>query len=182
MGVTIDFEAPLEDQANAFASGLQALHDAGAQYILAPNAHNFSMLPVVPIEDQSTVEIATQTFNGLYANAIAGLGISVMEADFFGVYNTIAASPATYGIINLTDPCKDSGGLCAEPDSYFFWDTVHPTTVVHRELANELASIISPVPLPPTAPTPVPATAWLFVTVLIGLIGLMGSIGLRRKG
>ena len=169
LGVTIDPQQSLSVQADTFASGMQALFDAGAQYMLAPNAHDFSMLPSVPLADKAAAKAATESFNSLYAAAIAGLGFPVMEADFFGVYNSIAADPGAFGISNIVDPCFDGGLTCADPGSYFFWDTIHPTTVVHRLLANELTTQVSNVPLP--------ATLWLFGSGFIVLL----RMARRRK-
>jgi len=33
---------------------------------------------------------------------------------------------------------KSPASLCAEPDEYFWWDEVHPTTAAHKYLADEM--------------------------------------------
>jgi phospholipase/lecithinase/hemolysin len=63
--------------------------------------------------------------------------------------------PGAYGFTNVTAPCFDGASVCANPDQYIFWDTVHPTARVHQILGDAF-----------TAAVPEPSTLALFVIAL----------------
>ena len=54
-----------------------------------------------------------------------------------------------------------------DPEAFLFWDNVHPTSIVHAELARLVE--IAAVPLPATAPL-----------LLVSLIGV-GAVARRRR-
>ena len=40
------------------------------------------------------------------------------------------------------DSCFDGATICADPDSYLFWDAVHPTTAVHEIVAGQVLAFV----------------------------------------
>ena len=65
----------------------------------------------------------------------------------------------------MTDPCFDGVKVCANPNQYFFWDGVHPTTATDKILAAQFANAV-----------PEPSTSLMFGSAAAGLAAL-----LRRK-
>ena len=43
--------------------------------------------------------------------------------------------PNVLGLTNVTAPCFNGVTVCADPDSYLYWDGVHPTAAGHRLIA-----------------------------------------------
>ena len=79
--------------------------------------------------------------------------VKVQLFDFHGLLNQLLESPMAYGYENATEICVDSFGgvdskgniqknikLINKPDSYLFWDYVHPTTKGHKLLAEHIFS------------------------------------------
>ena len=60
--------------------------------------------------------------------------------DVFSLFNKIEASPSTYSLSNVT---MSSQGMAVDPDTYLFWDTLHPTTHGHNILAITAAGILA---------------------------------------
>lgn len=49
----------------------------------------------------------------------------------------------TIPLLNLTEPCiSTSGHICQDPSSYMFYDTFHPTSVVHELWAEYMTALI----------------------------------------
>jgi phospholipase/lecithinase/hemolysin len=63
-----------------------------------------------------------------------------------GLIRSILRSPLKYGIANTSQPCQPTvpkpGTACAAPDSYVWWDELHPTAQMHRLLGKRLAEHI----------------------------------------
>ncbi len=134
---------------------------AGAQKILVPNLPDLGMTPEVTQFGQGagaastarTLQFNTDLATGLDALAA---GERVVTFDLFGLLEEIVADAAAggtqFGITNVVDDCWEGGpaglGLgnpllgsypqCAEPETYLFWDIVHPTTVVHELFAERI--------------------------------------------
>lgn len=94
--------------------------------------------PAAPLAD-----LGSQAFNGalagqLTAVAAANANSNIILVDVFRFNEAIRAQPQNFGLSNLTDACLNSatGAVCASPDSFAFWDGVHPTAALNRIFAN----------------------------------------------
>jgi phospholipase/lecithinase/hemolysin len=82
------------------------------------------------------------------------------------------------GGLNGTDACivdadlsaasGQAQGMCSDPSNYLWWDSIHPTTVGHALLTDDVIGTINQLDV---ATVPVPAAAWLFISGIVGLIG-----------
>jgi phospholipase/lecithinase/hemolysin len=69
--------------------------------------------------------------------------------------------------LNTTTPCQIVGGGSPQTTNCansVYFDGIHPTTIVHRAVANELAARLN------TSAVPEPAS-WLVMVVGVGLVG-----------
>jgi phospholipase/lecithinase/hemolysin len=63
----------------------------------------------------------------------AGRHLNFVRLDVFALFNRIVASPSKYA---FADVVTGSRGIPAiDPDTYLFWDDLHPTTRGHNILA-----------------------------------------------
>lgn len=176
----------LNDLAGIIASAMadidgmvRDLHDAGAQSFMIPNLPGYSV-----VDDwfsgtpQGTLFFAQQ-FNASLADTIAALraelGVTIIEVDFFGLFQSLLASPPP-SITNVSQPCLDMSaslgfeGLCSNPEAFLMFDALHPSAATHA-LMGEAA--LSAVPLPTALP--------LFVLALAGLVPACGRRGRDKR-
>jgi phospholipase/lecithinase/hemolysin len=127
------------------------LYGSGAKNFLVVNSPNIGLAPAI-----AEFGPAAQTLGaGLSAGFNRGLAdalkyyipsdASVKILDLFGLINGIAANPVALGIIDTTSPCLTfevkSGAKCSNPETYLFWDAVHPTAAVHKHIGNVAATL-----------------------------------------
>ena len=55
---------------------------------------------------------------------------------------------------NVTDACTSQNDFtaCSNPDSFVYWDGVHPTTATHQVIAAAALNALQPVPVPASLP------------------------------
>lgn len=54
----------------------------------------------------------------------------------------MTSSPSRYNLSDATTPCYESGKVCSNPASHLYWDATHPTTTIHRYIAQRLAKVL----------------------------------------
>ncbi len=120
------------------------LGTAGGRHFMVGNLPDLSLTPFVlgfDTDTQTQVSQAVMLFNAGLEQALAGLPDACAETinvfDSYQVVNDLVASPADYGLVNVTESClMPDNTSCNDPDTYLFWDTVHPTTKVHQIFAD----------------------------------------------
>src|SRR5262249_1773776 len=78
------------------------------------------------------------------------LPVEIARLDIATHFQEITATPQHFGVTNVTDACISGdpfapGTVCADPDSYIFWDAIgHPTAVAHALIADFALMAVPP--------------------------------------
>lgn len=97
----------------------------------------------------STARTFGDVFNDQLGLAITGLqshlkqGQQVLTYDVDSWWKTIWSDPAAGGFQVSQQACLADGVVCQDPSVYFDWDSLHVTTVGHKQLATVLAQSIA---------------------------------------
>jgi outer membrane lipase/esterase len=138
----------LTNSVTAMVTMMQRLYASGARHIVVLTSTNLGLTPKVRALGAAAVAGATQlsaTYNGALAQQIPQLkaispGLNIYLIDTFALAGQAATNPAALGLTNGTDACFNTlvvvPTLCANPDSYFYWDGYHPTAAASRVLAQ----------------------------------------------
>lgn len=121
---------------------INQVSDAGAGTILVANLPNLGTTP--QFRNTSAQGLATQASNAfnaalfaqVSAQAAANPNSNVIFMDVNRAFNVLLSAPGRFGFSNATDRCLVGIVVCATPDSYVFWDGVHPTAAGHRLVAS----------------------------------------------
>jgi phospholipase/lecithinase/hemolysin len=70
-----------------------------------------------------------------------GRHLHFVQLDVFSLFNQIIASPSRYSLADVTTSSQAIPTV--DPDTYLFWDDLHPTTRGHNILATTLAGMIA---------------------------------------
>jgi phospholipase/lecithinase/hemolysin len=148
-----DFSAASVSATATRVGGLiMRLANAGARNFLVPNVPPLGAVPNsfgdpnrVRGLDLASVNYRSQ-LNSVVASVIsgyAGNGITIHVYVFDVWLDVIRAlgQPRRYGFVNTTVPAQDQSGV--NPDTYLFWDDIHPTTGGHHQLASEANRLLS---------------------------------------
>lgn len=128
----------------------------GADSFLVPNLPNLGATPSVISRGAASVESATALttlFNSALETALQNLEseltANLIRFDVFGLLEALLANAGVFGITNTTEPCYVLFGTpCADPNSYAFWDDIHPTAPVHALLGIFAYATVNGAPQP----------------------------------
>lgn len=137
------------------AGEVQSLYGAGARSFLVPLMPDFatSYLGTSGAYPAAQLSGLSMSFNQALSGAMASLGAALPGADIVvfdtpGVLATVRAEIAAEGG-NVTGRCWSgsylgTGGTpaCTNPDSYFLFDSVHPTARVHAAVGTAMAAAV----------------------------------------
>jgi phospholipase/lecithinase/hemolysin len=154
-------EATVGGAINNLAAIISMLYGSGARQFLVPNLPDLSLTPYglnLSPDERAGLQALSMGFNAGLSGAVTGLsvlpGIDIELFDTFDLFNAIVANPAAFGFSSASTPCITGnllagGSVCADPSSYLFWDSVHPTTSAHQLLGNAFAAAVAePIPEP----------------------------------
>ncbi|PKH03857.1 GDSL family lipase [Psychromonas sp. MB-3u-54] len=135
---------------------IEELSSRGASQFLLMNVPDIGQTPAVKVLDYRFPGLAgaatdlTNAFNFALQNLQENLNllpnIDVRIFDAYALLNKIITNPDDYGIEVTDVPCikpNDPPYKCKKPDSYLFWDGIHPTKAVHKIMAHEAADVLS---------------------------------------
>ncbi|WP_439478467.1 autotransporter domain-containing protein [Brevundimonas sp.] len=115
---------------------------AGAGTILVGNLPSLGITPqfrgtaAAPLADFAGTSFNSALLSGLMATAAARPGSNIILFDLYKIGATLAANPAAFGLTNATDACFNGITACATPNTYLYWDGVHPTAAGHQLIAR----------------------------------------------
>jgi len=138
----------VETAVTTIRGNLIDLYAAGARNFLVANAPDISLAPAVrlsgPVAQGAARFLAAQFNDGLEA-ILHGLelglrGTHIARFDVFRILNEIVRAPGDFGLTEVEQPCiavdTKAQPYCANPDTFLFWDGIHPTVAGHRILAE----------------------------------------------
>jgi phospholipase/lecithinase/hemolysin len=120
--------------------------------------------------ESTTLNALSGLFDSEWAAAMQQIemqfpSITLVGVDVNSLFNSILADPAAYGFANINSPAQ---GLNVDPNTYLFWDGLHPTTEGHMQVADLAYTDFERA----VTPTPEPTT---FVLTFLGIIGLLAA-------
>ncbi len=148
-------------------NAINTLLSLGASDIYVGNLPDLGRTPSGLASGRATdLTAATINFNNGLLSLVAGAGAQVHLVDLFTPFNALLSNAGALGYSDTITPCVDGlldSTACADPNAHLFWDTIHPTTGVHRMIAGVFADSFeaSPVPAPRSGLLMVPACGWL---------------------
>ncbi len=147
---------PLLQQAlGSLAYQVGLLQAYGAHKFLFVNVPDIGKTPAVRQIDTQfpgfavLVMLLSQAYNqGLagvvqYANST---GAQARVLDVYTLLNQVVTDPAAYGMTNTTSACVTPNVppfQCKTPDSYVFWDGIHPTQAMHAIVGQQAIVVVS---------------------------------------
>lgn len=158
MADTTDFAItdPAEQVANSINNLMTAvtrLYQQGAKNIVLSSLPQAGLLPSA-VRSDAVVEATAlmEMFQQNLQTAITQLPFSILFFNLFEVHeNGVSSSGMVqHGFTNVTDPCLDvesyatlQFSICDNPDQYFYWDMIHPSTRAHQVVADEMYQLVS---------------------------------------
>jgi phospholipase/lecithinase/hemolysin len=121
---------------------IQNLIDAGATQFLIPN---LPPLGSTPLFNGSPADGVAATAASVLYNRLLSVGLSILRdinrgkhlhlvrLDVFSLFNQVVVSPSKYSLTNVNASAQ--GLATVDPDTYLFWDDLHPTTRGHNIVA-----------------------------------------------
>jgi len=129
----------------------------GAQTVLAGNLVNLAQVPFVsdaqvPFVSQFVTAFSQTFLDPTFYAALAGISPAADVVMFDAKALFDAAVGGALGFANVEDACLPTlgpipvGAPCADPNSYLFWDDMHPSAKAHQLLGNAMFAAVVPEP------------------------------------
>lgn len=190
LGLTTDVAQVVGD----LAAAVRALYGAGARTIVLANLPDLGEIPLAnaPGVDAAALSALTRAHNETLAAALDDLdatlsGLRIYRVDVYRLFKVVLGDPGKYGfstgvVAGPATGCLLPPHVCSPvpfETEAFFWDEQHPSTVVHRMVADVVRGMVfaGPVPAPVPALTVFPIGA---ASLVLAWVGLAFAAGRRR--
>ena len=121
---------------------MDKLYKAGARQFLVTNVPDVGATPRGQgLPSPATATALSNGFNGTLNNELANFRASHAGADV-RLADLKSAVAITTGFTNTTDPCVVNLVACATPDTYTYWDNLHPTAATGRNMAKAALAVL----------------------------------------
>jgi len=141
--------AILAQTAANIAEDVCRLGTAGARHFVVGNLTDIGLTPFAKEQGADAPAFISQAiteFNVALTEVLNNLPSACAETleiwDTNQFLQDLVANPASFGLTNTTDACLVDLVPCPNPKEYLFWDTFHPTTSVHKMIAEQFRSAI----------------------------------------
>ena len=123
---------------------IATLAAAGGENFLMPNLVPLGFSPGIGVFGQpeslnQRAAMLNEQLPPVFESLESQLGITIYQDDFFGLIETVIATPSAFGLVNATDSAGQNAGRASV---YLYWDDFHFTTAGHRILANSASEAI----------------------------------------
>jgi outer membrane lipase/esterase len=151
----------------SITASINALYGAGGRQFLVANVPDIGSTPEFQDIDQQqpgTAALATamtMQWNMALNAALAALNLADARIYFLDLYALGNDPELLASFANTTDACLTNQGMCADPSTYLYWDSFHPSSTTHAAFAQFAARAVG---------VPEPAA---LVLMLLGLGGMM---------
>lgn len=128
--------------ANNISGLVNTIATGGAGTILVPNLPKLSFTPqflsspAAALADTGQNAFNARLLTNLRTQAAAHPNTNIILMDVYTLQVVATASPAAFGFTNVTQSCFNGVTVCSTPNTYFYWDGVHPTAAGHAMLAK----------------------------------------------
>ncbi|WP_392481158.1 SGNH/GDSL hydrolase family protein [Nostoc sp. C110] len=156
------------------------LASSGAKNILVFNLPDLGKIPLAfATGSSSNLTALTNEHNQELAEELGKFsnnsGLNLISVDVFSLFNQIQANPGKFGFQDVTTPCVVGNfqtiiSVCSQPNDYLFFDSVHPTTGVHKLVADAALAAIEAKSVPEPA-----------INLGILALGAFGAIGVLKR-
>ena len=172
--------ATLDPAVDALEAGLASLVGLGARNIVVTGLPDIGQIPVVTrlglpalsaLGTRLSFDLNEEIRDSVFDLAL-DTGYNLRFFDLFAYQRAIYADPTAYGLpatLNTRDACLLVPGAAPGCDGFVYFDTIHPTTQVHRAIADGIVAQAAIVPEPAT---------WGLLIVGVGAVG--GALRRRR--
>ncbi len=174
-------------QATNAAQTVQNLSDAvgllassGAKNILVFNLPDLGKIPFAFATGlSSNLTGLTNDHNTRLAEEIDKFSnnsdLNLISVDVFSLFNQVQANPGDFGFKDVATPCiigtlQTITSVCSQPNDYLFFDSVHPTTGVHKLVADTALAAIDAKSVPEPA-----------INLGILALGAFGALGMLKR-
>ncbi|MEO6872633.1 MAG: SGNH/GDSL hydrolase family protein [Chthoniobacterales bacterium] len=145
-------DASVTQAATNVAGLVQHLAEAGARSILVPNVPPLGVVPLYKDDPETaaalnaaSAEYRAKLNTDLDATVATlsgeGITITLYRLDVYSLFYRLAANPEDYGFTNTTDSAQGLSDV--DPDTYLFWDDIHPTTAGHYQIASAAYALLN---------------------------------------
>lgn len=153
----VNYHNTVDQVIDGETQALQNLIGSGARNILLLKLPDVSKTPIFDMKNNAA-EVAAQVteLNHRLVALVASLrahhggGLNIQLYDTYSLFNDLLTNPAKYQLSNTTQSCLNINTdssinylkaqtvrlHCRDPDVFVFWDTLHPTTHVHKVMAD----------------------------------------------